>query len=506
MRTTTDRETRPESRPKAESSQHSADALAVFEARPSVASKPSWLWMIGLTLGAAALRLPTLGHWSLSGDEIYSHYDALGVDLDDWGSTPWGVRHYPLVYVLIRLAYEVFGQSELAARLFPALFGIAAVPAIYWALSRFTRQAVARWAALLILLSPWHLFNSQNARFYSAVFFFGGAGMLLVFSALERNRARNLWAGLICLGLATLSHPSGGLAMGAVVVYVLLIALLPGFERPPGLNRRILLPPGILLGVVAVLASPKAYDLIMMRKSSQLREAVYDTTHLISALIFNIGPHLCLMALVGAVVLLWRRNRLGLFLVSIAAIPIVSLILLSFKFSTGHRYAFSVAPAVFILAAVGIAAVVKLVRTRSLACAVAVASIFLLYPSSSLLSYYQDGDRHDFRGAAEQVAASFEVGDVILAESHGYVEHYAPGLYALELPMPWERMQELARRNRRVWCIVKAGRSGVLQDPHGATESWVNLHGCLVARISAPRYDYHLNELRIYLCEIPENG
>ncbi len=482
-----------------------SDALRFFEARVDEAQRPSWVWLLGLTAVAATLRFLWLGRWSLSGDEIYTHYDALGVDFTDPAGMPWGVRHYPLVYVLTRASYEWLGVSELSARLFPALFGVIAVPAIYWVLSRFSRQAIARWAALLVMLSPWHLLHSQNARFYSAVFLFGGIGSLLFFDALERNRPRALWASLGLVILGTLAHPSGGLVLGALVAYVIVIAVIPGFRRPPGFNRRLLLPPTLVLSIPGLLALPAAQRLIAIRDLSVLREAVYDTTHLISALIFNIGPHLCVMAFVGAVVLLWRRDRLGLFLLITAAIPLLALIGLSFQFSTGHRYAFAVAPAIFTLAAVGIAGMVEVIRQHQPRFAWAVAAVFLLFPLASLISYYQDGNRHDFRAAAQLVAEGFQAGDSVLAESHGYLQHYAPGLYAYELPMGWKRMDEVARRSRRVWCIVKAGRSGVLQDPHHATENWVNRFGRLIERIAARRYDYHLNELRVYLCELPSS-
>src|ERR1700729_270668 len=77
-------------------------------------------------------------------------------------------QHPPLYYVLAHLWVDVFGSSLSAIRALPALFGILALPCVFWlALELFRSRATALVALGLFALSPVFVLYSQEAREYS---------------------------------------------------------------------------------------------------------------------------------------------------------------------------------------------------------------------------------------------------------------------------------------------------------------------------------------------------
>ena len=77
--------------------------------------------------------------------------------------------------------------------------------------------SAVRIAALLVALSPWHLYWSQNARFYTltqALSVLGGG--LWLRGLFDASRKETL-AGLVLLGFAALTHPSAALLAGSLL-------------------------------------------------------------------------------------------------------------------------------------------------------------------------------------------------------------------------------------------------------------------------------------------------
>jgi 4-amino-4-deoxy-L-arabinose transferase-like glycosyltransferase len=105
--------------------------------------------------------------------------------------------HPPLYLALLHVWIACFGTSEAAIRSLSAVLGVLAVAAVY-ALGRlWFDHATGRCAALLVALSPYHIYYSQEARNYS---------LLVLTSALSY------------LGLALLRHRPGRAASAFYVL------------------------------------------------------------------------------------------------------------------------------------------------------------------------------------------------------------------------------------------------------------------------------------------------
>jgi uncharacterized membrane protein len=128
------------------------------------------LWLpVGVLLLAFALRAYRLGEQNIWWDEGYSVYVARH-SLGALTTVAAGDTHPPLYYWLLHLWMIPAGQSEFALR-FPSLaFGLLTVALVY-RLAAFAGRRPAVWlaslAALLLALSRFHVWWSQEIRMYS---------------------------------------------------------------------------------------------------------------------------------------------------------------------------------------------------------------------------------------------------------------------------------------------------------------------------------------------------
>ncbi|MBU1747487.1 MAG: hypothetical protein KKA73_07350 [Chloroflexi bacterium] len=203
----------------------------------------------GLLLLAAALRLWGLGLRPLSAGESEHALAA-------W-QLYWGLDYAPRepLYLLTTLgSFGWLGISDAAARLVPALAGVAlvALPAL---LHRQLGRLGALAAAALLAVSPSFVFLSDSADGTTLAL---GAGLLLT-AALwryrESGRPAHLYLAAGGLGLALA-------ASSAAYPLVLMLAIFAGVflvtGRAPRPDRALIIRTGLVLGAVLVVASTVA--------------------------------------------------------------------------------------------------------------------------------------------------------------------------------------------------------------------------------------------------------
>ena len=127
------------------------------------------LTLIGLVLAAVGLRLIGIGHLSFAGDEETTTLAAKAL-LEGWPPTlPGGlvyVRGLPFT-ALEALSISLFGVSEAALRVIPALCAGPRIFAAWWLARPFTGARLALVVAGLLALAPLDFEQSRNARMYS---------------------------------------------------------------------------------------------------------------------------------------------------------------------------------------------------------------------------------------------------------------------------------------------------------------------------------------------------
>lgn len=133
----------------------------------------------------------------------------------------------PLYHVLLHGWIACFGDTEASVVALSALTGLALVGLVYHAGAVVFSRHAGFWAALLTALSPIHLFYSRQARMYGLLALLGLGAMLMLVTALERNRWRD-WIGYAALVYAAMLTHIYGFFLPAVA------GILLWMERPSG--------------------------------------------------------------------------------------------------------------------------------------------------------------------------------------------------------------------------------------------------------------------------------
>jgi hypothetical protein len=179
------------------------------------------------------LRFYRLGFQSFWGDELHT-----AIEADPHLS--WKElfaylnccdQHPPLLFILERLVFALFGISEVTARTLPAIAGTLSIWVMYQLGKEFFSKALGLTAAILTCFNYFHIHYSQEARPYAFLFLFGALSFLY-FIRLIRNPAGRTSI-LYCLFtvLVLYSHYFGLFASAAQAAIALLFVIWEGEQR-----------------------------------------------------------------------------------------------------------------------------------------------------------------------------------------------------------------------------------------------------------------------------------
>ena len=136
--------------------------------------------MAALTALGAIVRFATLnakGFWEDEGATAVlmraDLWDMVGTQIKELEAAP------PLFYVLEWGAAQALGTGEVALRLLPALFGVAAIPFAYLAGKELVSERAGVAAAALVAVNPLLVWYSQEARAYSVLVLLSGGAVVL---------------------------------------------------------------------------------------------------------------------------------------------------------------------------------------------------------------------------------------------------------------------------------------------------------------------------------------
>ena len=131
----------------------------------------SSMLLLLIVLIGACLRLYKIGSNSLWFDEAISVWfanESLGNIIIKQTSAD---VHPPFYYIVLSLWINVFGNGEFEVRLLSAIFGILSIPLLYLIVKNLFGTLPALISALMLALSPFHVYYSQEARMYSILTF-----------------------------------------------------------------------------------------------------------------------------------------------------------------------------------------------------------------------------------------------------------------------------------------------------------------------------------------------
>ena len=442
--------------------------------------------LAGITLVAALLRFYKLGNWSFWGDEIFS----VGFQEDGFN---FSFLRSSLAGTMIHLATTTLGISEWSARLFPALIGMISIPILYFPIKRLFGSSVAILASGLLAVSPWHLYWSQNARFYSLLLLFYTLALLYLAIGLEEDRPWFLLLSVIFLVLAARERLVALFFIPVVLSSFFLLKIL-SIDNPLRHRLRYLL---LLFTLGAVLSF--FFVLPYVRNFNQWLENFGRPNNspfwILAGTVYYIGlPVVCIGA-VGAVYFFLKRNRAVLLISLNATIPLVLMAGIAFFHYSANRYVFITLTSWIILAALALKELFTHLQGHNRIFAVGlVCLVFIALTTEDILYYqYQNGNRPDWKSAFAFIQSHKDPGEIILSANKALGDYYSQektkGLALFTI-------DNIKESRVKVWIVDDWSA----KDINPATIRWVEENASLVAI-----YDVWVQarnfSMRVYLYE-----
>ncbi len=465
-----------------------------------------------LIIIAISLRFLHLGDWSLEGDEIFTLRDSLH---------PAFHNPRPLAYLLNYYLIRPFRPlDEFGLRLLPAVFGVLAIPALYLVTRRLLGTRAALLSALLLVLSPLHVYDSQLARYWSLVFLLSIIYPYAIYLGVrDRNRGA-LALGLLTAALAVLAHPVSALLAGGPGLVLLTRLRREHLARlwSQRFVRWLTLLIVILAAIVAVRYIPILRNWIGAHDAPHVREHLRDPGKqgvkqivFLMAYVESLTLPLVIAGVLGIAMLWQGRNRpLAIFLTGLAIFPIAFLALISLRTPVSTSYLAPVAPVFFLGAGAFLDRLFEAdwdLRPRWLLPA-AMTAIIIASGAPTLISQYRDGRRWDFKGVAHWLGQRITPGDIIYSDQAKVLGHYLPASEVL--PMVRADTTPLARSVRMLhesghggalWIVVPApshaGRTNLRQ---GGLITWIYGNCQIRNTLGVGRVDFRQQYLQVYRC------
>jgi Predicted membrane protein len=435
--------------------------------------------LLGVSLAvflATALAFFRLGSESIWLDEgmsieIARNWPHMWQVLPDYQANMW------LYYILLHFWLKL-GLSEFLVRIPSAVFAIATVPVSYVLGVRLFGSRVAIITAFMLAVNVFFIHYAQEARSYSLLLFLVTLSSFLFVKCIERP-SLSLWVGYIVSSvLAIYAHFFGALAIGAQAISLV-------FLRPRDIPWRgavssyltiaLLLLPALLF---ALSHGTGNIDWIERPTAMKLYKTLKALAGGAPTLVLVYIP-LCLVAFIS-VVQISRRVKSGLetWRYAFPLIWLLAPLVVAFSFSSLgkpifiSRYLILCLPPFVLLTALGLSTL------RKQWLVIAFLTIFLGSSGRSLVKFYMEQDKENWRGATSFVLSEAKPGDAVLFYAYFvrfpfeyYIERFNepnnyPTLLELapapdaprggsDLPAPDQGfLESLPSKHGRVWLIL----------------------------------------------------
>ncbi|MFV2044959.1 MAG: glycosyltransferase family 39 protein [Anaerolineales bacterium] len=365
-----------------------------------------WVKLAAITGAGLAVRLFGLGQQGLWFDEAYSIFVAkLPLAFSMEVLIADGV-HPPLYYLIQRIALPL-GEGEIAVRLPAIFFGLLAVPLMFLLGNLWAGERTGLIAAALIVLSPFHIWYSQEARMYSTLMALSIMSMFAYTRLLHTGRHRGTEVVFVLAsGLAYLTH-----YFALFLALIQLAHIAVNFKRQHGLLARwlvlqllaaiplllwlylIYLQPQVIVGI-GWIEVPQPIDLWYTLVNFSLGFVEQgDILRGAGAILFS-G-----LAIAGARTR-WRLDLVASLVVMWALLPLVLTFLISLKRPMYvDRFLILSLPAFVLLVAKGLDSMRRQVR-------LAAGSVVLLLSIYGIVTFVfgPAQQKEDWRGAAEYLS------------------------------------------------------------------------------------------------------
>ena len=294
-----------------------------------------------ITIAAAFLRFYKLGAWSYWIDEYYSLESSLRPYLQNLSKPFW---------LITKTSLDSFGISAISLRLPPFVFGVLAIVALYFPFKAIFGRRVALLSAFFMAISPWHIYLSQLARWYSLLLLISTAALISFYFFIERNSLKYLILSIITFLFAFMLHLTAGFIIMIGVAYLFSLSRIKNMQ-PERFDTKKINILFIVLILGAIVLMPKFLEFVKVWNEIQLRDGYWGTTpvNFASKVLYHLTPTMGFASLLGLILLLFSGGRKGLFISIFAVLPGALLILAALlKTNISTKYIFFTLPALLL--------------------------------------------------------------------------------------------------------------------------------------------------------------
>jgi uncharacterized membrane protein len=182
--------------------------------------------LLAIVLIGAFLRVYNLGTQSIWIDEAYTIFASTMSVPRMVAEVANGDFSPPLYHFLLHFWMMIFGTSEAAARLLSVLFGVLAIPIIYLVGRQLFNKDAGLIAALILALSSFNIFYSQELRMYSLMVLLALLSMYFFLCFLQRSTLASSAGYVLSTTLLLYTHYYGLFVVLAQNIYVVALLLL----------------------------------------------------------------------------------------------------------------------------------------------------------------------------------------------------------------------------------------------------------------------------------------
>jgi uncharacterized membrane protein len=450
---------------------------------------------------AVLLRVYEVFRFPFEQDELYTIDEA--TNLFHTHLLP-GIQARPFFFLLEHPFLGLAAPSAPYLRLLPLLFGVAGVWVV-WKLARDLAGPIAGLIALiLVAISPWHLYASGFARYYSLLCLLAALVYWQLPRAYDADQPRSYLAVLVPLFLGTWTHPSFVFPMIGVALAVSIFQTdgSTRFRWPTRTAWTWLWGPFLGLSILVLVAMRILHHSTNVANGGdrgllatlRLVPAMVDWMTLLVTASFVAGVGLMLRSDSGV------TRRFGWMAVFGAVFTMVALFVLSFRTAIYADYGIAALPLVLVVAAYPVAWLAENLPTgRAAAGATAVAWILVIGILPSTASHLSDGTRFDYRPALRQINATDPTIEV-LTWPIAIQRAYDPGLHSREIPTSAARLDSALVQYHDLWAIVSVKRYGIVGDDTGGMAVWLRQNCRQKDEYQRPRLDYRIYRVDLWRC------
>jgi hypothetical protein len=470
----------------------SRDAREVADGGSDRARRSIWI-LSGILILATGLRLYGLFFNDTATTEIYTVRDAQA-----FGDHISYLR--PFYYFLQHLLLELSSPTPLFLRLPPFVFGVLGV----WLTAELGRRAFGTTAGLvsafLVAISPWHLYASQYARYWTLVYALAALVYIALPRAVDIDRPAAYVLALLTIVVGALTHPSFVFPMVGVVLAVVVVSK-EGQFRWPWPSRQAWL---YLWGPLGLMALGGLVFLKLPGTTAGLpgSRGWAAALRLLPAMVQWAGPVVVAAAVVSGASHLGgagaRDRRWG----AIATFGCLSglglLFAASFRTIAYADYGMAMLPLVYVTVGGGVQRAAEAMSPGVRGFAIAATLTLAAGVSPGTVSHLLDGTRFDYRPAYAHIQSTG--GDRLIVGWPAVIQrYYAADLRFERLRMNPSYLSQILKRSSGFWLVGSYRRYGMVRD-NGEVARWVDDHCRKTLQTERIRLDYRTYRVELHWC------